>query len=279
LVTSIAGFGRVVSSRRRGSVIARADSAVQSGQLELALMLYRQALDRNPHNPPIWVQCGHLLKHSGDLRAAEAAYLRAFAQDPSSRDAARELRALGWAEDRLGQLRETSERGSAAADLGTDRNTRKPTAGLSLAFWGRRTSVITLADRARDAGQLERAGRLYRKALRRNPKNAAIWIQYGHVLKGLGELDRAEWAYRQAIVQQPTSSDAQFQLGHILKLRRHGKAAQAAYLRALVLDPTAEDAPSELAGLGWSERALAELRRAAFTTELQPAQAAAANAR
>jgi tetratricopeptide (TPR) repeat protein len=147
-------------------------------------------------------------------------------------------------------------------------------------MWGFRThaSVITLADRARDAGQLDRAGRLYRKALRRNPKNAAIWVQYGHVRKGLGQLDRAEAAYRQAIAHQPTSSDAQLQLGHVLKLRRHGEAAQAAYLRALALDPTAGDALTELGGLGWSESALAELRRAALATELQPAEAAPANA-
>jgi tetratricopeptide (TPR) repeat protein len=144
-------------------------------------------------------------------------------------------------------------------------------------FWLGKASIITLADRARDAGQLDRAGRLYRKALRRNPKNAAIWVQYGHVLKALSQLDRAEAAYRQAIAHEPTSSDAQLQLGHVLKLRRRGQAAQAAYLRALALGSSAGDALTELAGLGWSESALAELRRAALATELQPAEAAPAH--
>src|SRR5262249_43529534 len=100
--------------------------------------LYRRALDRNPANPPIWVQFGHALKESGKLaeaerayraaiardpaladshlqlghvlklpgkqEEAEAAYLRAFALAPTLPHSCEGLRDLGWSEARVGQL-------------------------------------------------------------------------------------------------------------------------------------------------------------------------------
>jgi Tfp pilus assembly protein PilF len=47
----------------------------------------------------------------------------------------------------------------------------------------REPSVISRADRAREAGQWEAAAGLYRIALDRKPRNPPIWIQYGHALK------------------------------------------------------------------------------------------------
>jgi tetratricopeptide (TPR) repeat protein len=78
----------------------------------------------------------------------------------------------------------------------------------------RKSSVIILADQARDAGQWERAARLYRKALDRNPRNPAIWVQYGHALKESGELRdpdklaQAEVAYRRALSLEPGAADS-----------------------------------------------------------------------
>jgi tetratricopeptide (TPR) repeat protein len=73
-------------NRSGESVITRADRALSDGQLDLALSLYRRALDRNPGNPPIWLQCGHVLKETGRLREAEAAYRRAISYAPQSAD-------------------------------------------------------------------------------------------------------------------------------------------------------------------------------------------------
>jgi tetratricopeptide (TPR) repeat protein len=131
--------------REPGVVISRADRARDAGQWNLAAQLYHEALDKNPHNPPIWVQYGHALKESGDLRApdklaqaetayrwalsldpsaadphlhlghvlklqgktheAEASYLRALARDPSMSYPLRELSRLGWSEAQLSELR------------------------------------------------------------------------------------------------------------------------------------------------------------------------------
>jgi tetratricopeptide (TPR) repeat protein len=273
VTSGILRLARRFSLRPRETVITRADRAVRSGQFELAAKLYREALDRNPRNPPIWVQCGHLLKHSGDLKGAEAAYARAFALDPSSQDAARELMAFGWTEDRLLQLRAAADTRIEAAQAGMNSERDRGALAFGFRFW-RQASVITLADRARDAGQWDRALQLYQKALRRNPEQAAIWVQCGHVLKGLGRLEPAENAYRRAIAHDPKSSDAQLHLGHVLKLRRRAKAAEAAYLRAFALDPRLAAPLIELDGLGWSQRALAGLRMAASPTGLQPGHAA-----
>jgi hypothetical protein len=125
--------------RPKETVITRADRARHAGQWEVALGLYRIALDRNPRNPPIWVQYGHALKELGKTEASEAAYrraisyapaaadpylqlghvlklqgrseeaqsayLRALVIDPSSTDPSRELAAFGWSEMQLSQLR------------------------------------------------------------------------------------------------------------------------------------------------------------------------------
>jgi glycosyltransferase involved in cell wall biosynthesis len=84
---------RLGLTRRKPSIIIPlADRARDARQWELAAQLYRKALDRNPRNPPIWVQYGHALKESGELRdpdmlaQAEIAYRRALSLDPGEAD-------------------------------------------------------------------------------------------------------------------------------------------------------------------------------------------------
>ena len=122
------------------------------------------------------------------------------------------------------------------------------------------SSVITLADQARDQAQWERAAGYYREALRRNPRKPAIWVQYGHVLKETGNLREAERAYRTAIGYDRNIADAYMWLGHILKIQRKKDAAQAAYLRAVALDPSLEGVFNEFVQLDWSEAHVSELR-------------------
>jgi tetratricopeptide (TPR) repeat protein len=120
-------------------------------------------------------------------------------------------------------------------------------------------SLITLADRARDAGQWELAARHYRKALNRNPRNSPIWVQYGHALKETGQMAEAEGAYRKATELDPNAADPHLQLGHALKLQRRKNEAVAAYCRALDLDPTLQAASLELVALGWTRHFLSSL--------------------
>src|SRR5271156_5099810 len=131
--------------RRKPDFVTLADRARDARQWELAAQLYRQALDRHPDNQPIWVQYGHALKESGELRdpdklaqaelayrrallldrgaadtylqlghvlklqgkteEARAAYLCAFALDPAMPYPLQELGGLGWSQAELLELR------------------------------------------------------------------------------------------------------------------------------------------------------------------------------
>ena len=59
-------------------------------------------------------------------------------------------------------------------------------------------AAIYQADRARDAGQWERAARFYIDALAPDPDASATWRQLGHALEAGGKHSEAEFAYRQA---------------------------------------------------------------------------------
>lgn len=69
------------------SAITRADRARHAGRWELAARLYRKVLDRNPRNPPIWIQYGHALKEHGQLADAESAYRQAIGYGPADAEA------------------------------------------------------------------------------------------------------------------------------------------------------------------------------------------------
>ena len=149
-------------------------------------------------------------------------------------------------------------------------------------FRWRAAELVTPADRARDAGQWERAAQLYRKALDEDPTNPPMWVQYGHALKESGELRdpeklaQAELAYRRALSLDPVMADTYLQLGHVLKLQHKLEDAQAAYLRAFTLQPSMPYPVKELSELGWSEVEIAELERTlprgSFRTVTEQAQ-------
>jgi glycosyltransferase involved in cell wall biosynthesis len=116
-------------------LLSRADRARDSRDWGSAARYYREALDLQPDNPPAWVQYGHALKESGNLREAEnayrqsleldadvadthlqlghalkiqgrkidasIAYLRALALDPALDHALFELKGLGWTSGRI----------------------------------------------------------------------------------------------------------------------------------------------------------------------------------
>jgi lipopolysaccharide biosynthesis protein/tetratricopeptide (TPR) repeat protein len=83
---------RLGRRRQKEEAVTLADRARDARQWELAAALYREALDRDPRNPPIWVQYGHALKEWGELRdpdkliQAETAYRRALSLDPAVAD-------------------------------------------------------------------------------------------------------------------------------------------------------------------------------------------------
>jgi tetratricopeptide (TPR) repeat protein len=92
LLDPFAELLRLAVMLRKRDIIAVANRARDAGEWGLAAQLYRKALDRDSHNPPIWVQYGHALKESGERRdpdkpaQAGAAYRRALSLDPGVAD-------------------------------------------------------------------------------------------------------------------------------------------------------------------------------------------------
>ncbi|MBV8494711.1 MAG: tetratricopeptide repeat protein [Alphaproteobacteria bacterium] len=291
--------------RRQPSLITRADRAREAGQWQLAADFYRQALDRNPANAPIWIQYGHALKECGSREAAEAAYhtairyrphdaeaylqlghvlklqgkmseaqaayRRALTLDGSLADATRELGELEQGE--RGRGREERLPGSATQRAGdTFALIAFDSTALRRQLRRSKGSFISRADRARDAHQWDIAADFYRQALDRDPSNASIWVQYGHALKQSGDFARAQSAYRAAIFRDPSAADPYLHLAHVLKLEREEDQARAAYLGAAVRDPQLPQPFDELRGLGWSDEQLAELRHLTRTHSLREPQ-------
>ena len=274
---------------REPSIITRADRAREAGQWALAAGFYRVALDRRPRNPPIWIQYGHALKESGKRAEAEAAYRHAIAYDPENPDAYLQLghvlklqgkivearfayqRAFALDASLLDAVRELSElagenAGGSKNGGAVDVSPSEPALRLAIAATASPTvrrnlkrgkgSLISRADRAREALQWDIAVDFYRRALDRNPDNPPIWVQFGHALKESGKLAEAERAYRAAICRDPAVADPHLQLGHVLKLQGQREEAEAAYLHAFALDRTLPHPCEGLRDLGWSETRL-----------------------
>lgn len=110
--------------------------------------------------------------------------------------------------------------------------------------------LVSKADMARDTMQWADAARLYDSALRLQPGNSSIWVQYGHAAKESGDHDGAERAYLRAIEIEPLA-DTYLQLGHLYKLAQRTQLAEEHYLKALDADPSLTDAQEELVLLGW----------------------------
>lgn len=72
-------------------LIARADIVRDARQYGVAAALYQEALRFDPANARIRIQCGHMLKESGDLAAAEEQYERAALILPRDADLALQI--------------------------------------------------------------------------------------------------------------------------------------------------------------------------------------------
>ncbi len=116
----------------------------------------------------------------------------------------------------------------------------------------RAAKSVAIADQARDVRDWATAATYYRRALQTSPRQAAIWVQLGHALKGQGDLAGAEEAYHKSLLHDDSIPDTYLQLGHVLKLQCRIAAAKNAYFEALRHDAHLHFAHEELAALGYT---------------------------
>ena len=256
--------------RRAANLITLADHARDAGQWELAAQLYRKALDRDPRNSPIWVQYGHSLKESGELRdseklaQAELAYRMALSLDPGDADThlqlghalklqgktdaakAAYLRAFALSPTITYPLQELSGLGGSEAQMAELRGLVGPNLPLA-------SSPILVApsteDGRRDVKESSDIGDKPRPSfIRRKPSV----IHRAHSARDARQWELAAQLYRRALHRNSHDPGSWVQYGHALKesgeLRDPAKLAQAefAYRRALSLDPSTADTHLQL---------------------------------
>jgi tetratricopeptide (TPR) repeat protein len=110
--------------------------------------------------------------------------------------------------------------------------------------------LVDRADAANAAKQWLQAETDYAAALRIDPAQAPIWVQYGHVLKEQGHAARAEQAYRKAIEDDGRANETHLHLGHLLLSQNRREEAIAAFRRSHVLDPASPHSRAALEALG-----------------------------
>jgi tetratricopeptide (TPR) repeat protein len=92
-------YGRYLSLRPadRGIKVQRGHCLKESGEVEAALALYREAEAEDPSDPDIHLQIGHALKLLGRRAEAAEAYGRSLLADPAGAEAAAEYAAMAAA--------------------------------------------------------------------------------------------------------------------------------------------------------------------------------------
>jgi tetratricopeptide (TPR) repeat protein len=269
--------------------VAEARAAARGRQFERASALYAAFLERAPGHPRLWIQYGHALKELGRRSEAERAYRTAIGLAPHSVDGYRQLghllrpqdlnaakreflRGLAvepTAQDLDGEIRALGGAGPAdevLAVLAVERATkleRRGSHGLASLLWAHVERA-----RARKAARSRRwdaAIRSYSAALRAMPSLGAEHVQLGHALKESGALDQAVVAYRRAVAWDPHVAEAHRQLGFALKAVGEHERAEVALLTALRLHPAIGHVREELTGMGWTEHAIDNAIRRAWS--------------
>ena len=88
ILREIMPVSQAVAARR---LIRRANAARDARQFAVAAALYQEAIALNPDNVRARIQCGHMLKDSGDLVGAEEQYERAARDLPDDADLALQI--------------------------------------------------------------------------------------------------------------------------------------------------------------------------------------------
>lgn len=113
------------------------------------------------------------------------------------------------------------------------------------------------------SGRLEDAASIYRRILRREPRNADALHLYGLLAHQSGDAATAVERIGEAVTLDPGSALYRFNLGLVLAARGDPKAAAAAYRRAIGLRPEFADAHSNL-GLVLEEQGQTDAAAACF---------------
>lgn len=110
--------------------------------------------------------------------------------------------------------------------------------------------MLSLASYARQAGQMEMALNLFRKAIAADSTNPNAFVNFGNSLLEVGRSKEAIEAYKQAVVIAPNLPDYHVYLGLAYAKDRQYEVAVQEIQRALDLNPHDKKAKAALKKMG-----------------------------
>ena len=178
-------------------LIAEGNRTEESGQLQRACELYREAVALAPRYPKAHINLGIALEAMGDARAAMRAYEQALATDP----------AHPAANYNLGKLLHAHGeplRAEKLLTLALQKRPDFPDARVVLA-------LVHLSQ-----GKLAHAATELEAALRQRPADFGALFHYGATLRALNRLEEARDALKRAIAIDRNNADAHAALSDVL---------------------------------------------------------------
>ena len=101
----------------------------------------------------------------------------------------------------------------------------------------------------KNLGRLDEAEASYNQAIALKPDYAEAHSNLGNTLQDLGKLDEAEASYNQAIALKPDFAEAHYNLGNTLQESGRLDEAEASYNQAIALKPNYAEAHSNLGNI------------------------------
>ena len=217
-------------------------SAIQIGQLDLAIVAFQQVLAIKPNTPEAYSNMGVALKDQGKLDEAIESCNKAISIKPDNPDA---YNNIGLALTEQGKVEEAMAAYNKALAIQPDYAKAYNNMGNAL----------------KRQGKLDEAIKAYSNALAIKPDYAEAYFNIGFVFEEQGKLEEAIAAYNKALATKPDYAEAYSNMGNALADQGKLEEAIAAYNNALSIKPDYAEAYSNmgvaLADQGKLEEAIA----------------------
>lgn len=233
----------------------------QAGNLDRAVIYYREILQQQPRNADALHLLGVVRHQQGDSAGAMEMISGAIAINsafaPYHFSLGNVLKEMDRLEEAAGCYEQATRIDSGAVGawlaLGIARALQGRFAEAKASFEmalaidpGLAAAHHNLADVLKNLGCREEAIAHYREALKLDPGFADTWLCLGNLLKGEGRLAEAAESYLAALKIRPDWTKALNNLGNALKEQGKGAEAEECYRRALAAEP---DMPGVLMNL------------------------------
>ena len=240
--------------------------AIYANQIEVALPLFKTALEVNPMIEQFWLSYIDALVKANQLKDAKQTIKKA---KKKGFDAKKLLALLSQTKgvadikvpshQQLSKLLEQYQYGryDDAEKLARSLSIKFPCHNFSWKILG---AVFKATDRNSEAVNANQT------AVALSPQDAEAHYNFGNTLKELGRLDEAEASYTQTIALQPDYAEAHSNLGNTLQELGRLDEAEATFRQVIALKPNYTEAHSNLGNtlqeLGRLDQAEASFRKA-----------------